>query len=209
MRNYRLLVVEFVRVQQLEPLYKWQLSNLEQLNRYNVKMMFVKSKSSRIRLYGYDETEKWKTGQFKDIRDIFRTIDTMPMSRYDKSKRVNVFYEMCGIPESESTRHCFYDDTHLTCCMLGGNARRYADLSGNPIGTAAAKAFTEYYGFSPSDNTLTPWCTCVGSQVCSFYGKRFSDGTHIKYIMNKNGEMIISTDESKYIRYKHSTPGIS
>ena len=30
---------------------------------------------------------------------------------------------------------------HHTCCMLGPKARKYADNSGNPIGTAAKKAF--------------------------------------------------------------------
>mgnify|MGYP001796593804 CR=1 FL=1 len=29
--------------------------------------------------------------------------------------------------------------THHTCCLLGPEARAYADASGNPIGTAAEK----------------------------------------------------------------------
>jgi len=42
-------------------------------------------------------------------------------------------------------------------------ARKYADASGNPIGTAASQAFQAKYGRAPDENDLTPWCTCFGS----------------------------------------------
>ena len=53
----------------------------------------------------------------------------------------------CGLPQNYSaTGHCFADSTHQTCCMLGPEARRYADDSGNPIGEASVLAFREKYG---------------------------------------------------------------
>ena len=51
---------------------------------------------------------------------------------------------ICGLPmDYNPTSHCFADGTHQTCCMLGPEARKYADESGNPIGSAAKKAFKE------------------------------------------------------------------
>ena len=50
----------------------------------------------------------------------------------------------CGLPENYGpTSHCFADSTHQTCCMLGPEARAYADRSGNPIGKASERAFKE------------------------------------------------------------------
>jgi len=105
------------------------------------------------------------------------------------SSNVNRIHEMlqgtnnyCGIPMTPSTAHCFHDDTHRTCCLLGGKARRYAEQSGNPNGRASEEAFFQRFGFYPDENTLTPWCTCIGSMVCSFYIDKFKDGTHIKYM---------------------------
>jgi hypothetical protein len=206
MRNYRLLIVYFTNTEKLQSIYNWQYKNIQKLNKYNVKIIFIKSETDKIKLYGYDETQKWNQNNFNNLQNIFKIIDTMPMSKYDKNKKINILYEMCGIPESHITQHCFQDNTHLTCCMLGNEARKYAEQSGNPIGSASEQAFYEYYGFFPSPNTLTSWCTCIGSQVCSFYSKKFDDGTHIKFI--HNGKIIISSNEKKYLKYKHSTPGI-
>jgi hypothetical protein len=35
--------------------------------------------------------------------------------------------EKCGLPKYNKTSHCFSDSTHHTCCMLGPEARKYAD----------------------------------------------------------------------------------
>lgn len=125
----------------------------------------------------------------------------------------------CGLPQNYSvTSHCFADSTHQTCCMLGPEARRYADNSGNPIGEASVLAFREKYGRYPKKNELTGWCTCFGSKVCSEYAKKFNDGTHIKFVNNpKNKTKIrskVHSDCEGYFRdkfsiRKHGTPGIN
>ena len=92
--------------------------------------------------------------------------------------------------------------------MLGGEARKYADQSGNPIGKTSEKAFYDYYGFYPDQNTLTPWCTCIGSKVCSFYAKKFNDGTHVKYINSINKGKVLNQNEQNYSTITHLTPGI-
>ena len=66
------------------------------------------------------------------------------------------------------------------------------------------------------NKTLTPWCTCTGSEVCSYYADEFNDGTHIKFINNPNTNEVTynpkSKNEGKYKNkfniYSHRTPGI-
>jgi hypothetical protein len=118
-------------------------------------------------------------------------------------------YYFCGLPRTSSTSHCFQDETHRTCCMLGKEARDYSDKSGNPIGRASIEAFKQFYGFYPTPNTLTPWCTCIGSKVCSFYARKFNDGTHVKFIDRLHGGIILSSNEGKYKTVTHNTPGVS
>ena len=125
----------------------------------------------------------------------------------------------CGLPDNyHQTSHCFADGTHQTCCMLGPEARRYADDSGNPIGEASVLAFRQKYGRYPKKKELTGWCTCFGSKVCSAYAKKFNDGTHIKFVNNpKNKTKIrskVHPDCEGYFRdkfsiRKHGTPGIN
>jgi hypothetical protein len=113
----------------------------------------------------------------------------------------------CGLNNTLETSHCFNDTTHITCCELGEQARRYADSSGNPIGKLSEKVAGKKEG-------LVPWCTCAGSQVCSFYKNKFNDGTKIKFIYNpKTGEIIDNVDNERREFEKtgfreHSTPGI-
>lgn len=108
----------------------------------------------------------------------------------------------CGLPNVHQTSHCFADDTHHTCCMLGAKARQYADRSGNPIGSLSASLQKNKTG-------LTPWCTCTASRVCSYYESKFGkeDGTHIKFINN-----LQTKDEKEGIRQlglrRHLTPGV-
>jgi len=124
----------------------------------------------------------------------------------------------CGLPDTMETSHCFNDATHHTCCLLGNDARKYADGTGNPIG-ALSKSVR-----GNKNMKLVPWCTCTGSKVCSFYSKKFGkkDGTRIKFIgtlkqkkTRKNKNKNKSNNNwnennaiSKLNLMRHSTPGI-
>ena len=128
-------------------------------------------------------------------------------------KNRNTLLQKCGLPNSPETNHCFADGTHHTCCDLGPKARNYADKSGNPIGKAAFKASLKM----PKNNKITkPWCTCTGSEVCSYYAKKFKDGTKIKFINDPTTENIAENVDPKYETYfknkfnimSHRTPGI-
>ena len=88
-------------------------------------------------------------------------------------------------------------------------ARKYSNKSGNPIGKAAESLILnnkEYYN----------WCTCSGSQVCSYYANKFNDGTRIKFMYNPRNRSIYYNVpfqlEKKYTRLFginfHKTPGI-
>ena len=135
----------------------------------------------------------------------------------DKNKRGKLM-EVCGMPQNYNpTSHCFNDSTHHTCCMLGPKARKYADESGNPIGTAAKKAFKHLKKRGATENDLTPWCTCFGSEVCSYYANKFDDGTHIKLINNPNSVDKVAHEPShkcegfyrdKFNVRSHGTPGV-
>lgn len=125
----------------------------------------------------------------------------------------------CGLPNTYETSHCFADSTHQTCCMLGPQARKYANKSGNPIDKPSIRAFTKFNGNPPRPNDLTPWCTCFGSKVCSYYANKFNDGTHIKFLNNNKHKNQILTNIPKkaaceeYARQalninSHNTPGI-
>lgn len=126
------------------------------------------------------------------------------------SSRRNQLMNLCGLPDVTYTSHCFNDNTHQTCCILGPEARKYANSSGNPIGVVAEKA-------NPGKN-LTPWCTCAGSKVCSYYSKKFNDGTHIKFINDEKNQYIYdfeknpNYDEHSIVKnigiISHKTPGI-
>ena len=122
----------------------------------------------------------------------------------------NTIMEICGLPNKSETSHCFNDNTHQTCCVLGPKAREYANNSGNAIGILAEK-------MNPGIK-LTPWCTCAGSQVCSYYAKKFNDGTHIKFMNDQKNKKIYDFEKNlnyneKDLSYKlgiisHKTPGI-
>ena len=134
-----------------------------------------------------------------------------------KNKRAKLM-EVCGMPKNYNpTSHCFNDSTHHTCCMLGPKARKYADESGNPIGKAAKKAFKHLKNKAATDEDLTPWCTCFGSEVCSYYANKFNDGTHIKLINNPNSLDKVAYEPShncegfyrdKFNVKSHGTPGV-
>jgi hypothetical protein len=182
----------------------------EEFNVRNVEIEYIVSTDFKAELYGYDGGLKKTITKMEEIKDFIDEIDNMPMGALEKKDREDFYnndrkqlLEKCGLPDNSETSHCFNDSTHHTCCMLGSKARVYADSSGNPIGTASINAF----GRNPKDGELTPWCTCTGSKVCSYYKNRFNDGTNIKFIANTN---IINEDEGINILNitKHKTPGI-
>jgi hypothetical protein len=176
-----------------------------EFNKRNVDIEYIDGSTFKAELYGYDGELKKTITRIENIKDFITEIDNMPVGSFEKED----FYdrkqllEECGLPDIPETSHCFSDSTHHTCCMLGSQAREYADNSGNPIGTASINAL----GRKPKDGELTPWCTCTGSKVCSYYINSFNDGTNIKFIGNTN---TINEDEgiSKLNIIRHKTPGI-
>ena len=167
------------------------------------------------------------------LKTIIKKIDKMPMGSIEKTIRNKMTggshtrkrsLAKCGLPDIPETQHCFSDTTHHTCCMLGQKAREYADSSGNPIGTLSVKVNDKVNdkvrAMRKSKNNgnkkskrkskkLTPWCTCTGSKVCSYYTNKFGkeDGTHIKFIgtgKNKIEDKAIS----EIGLMKHRTPGV-
>lgn len=132
----------------------------------------------------------------------------------------------CGLPDLPETGHCFADRTHHTCCMLGPKTRQYANSSGNPIGALSVKVQAMRNGNGNSNkntkNTkkisktkkrngnLTPWCTCTGSKVCTYYSTKFGkdNGTHIKFIGTLSNKKNENTAIKKLNLYRHMTSGV-
>jgi len=174
----------------------------------NVDIEYIIKPNFKAELYGYDGNLKKTIYQKEEINNFIKEIDNMPMGRLEKKERDIILnrkqlLEKCGLPDIPETSHCFNDTTHHTCCLLGSEAREYADNSGNPIGTTSINVL----GRTPKDNELVPWCTCTGSKVCSFYKNKFNDGTNIKFIGNTNTENEDEAiNELKITR--HNTPGI-
>lgn len=207
-RTYRLLHVFFRYPSQIRPLHHWFYLNQHVLSRYCIRTVFTHGRAFRMMLYGYDMKMKWSSEKITDLRDIITIVRRMPMADDVLCGRENDGVSLCGLPKTRETSHCFRDETHRTCCLLGGQARRYADRSGNPIGRAAEQAFHDYYGFYPDEKTLTPWCTCIGSEACTFYTNMFQDGTHINYIDTPRHGKIFHGQEKKYKTLAHRTPGV-
>lgn len=141
-------------------------------------------------------------------------------SRILKQQRLK---NRCGLPKSSDyvvTNHCFADGTHHTCCMLGPKAREGSDATGNPIGSASVRAYSKKNpGKSITKDTLTPWCTCSGSNVCAYYANKYNDGTYVAFVNNPNAVEGIQIAEGAppecepYFRDKfniipHGTPGV-
>ena len=183
----------------------------------------------RLELYGYDGTLKYKTKNISSrsklitaLKTCIARIDKMPMGVIETRMRTRKhLLDKCGLPDVPQTSHCFADSTHHTCCMLGPKSREYADSSGNPIGSASIRV-QEIRNRNNRNNKksktnknktkksgLTPWCTCTGSKVCSYYTSKFGkeDGTHITFIGTSK-----SKNENKAILEmglsRHETPGI-
>lgn len=205
MRQYRLLEIRFSDLAQLFPVHEWQLSHEDVLTRHCIQIVYAQSATFEMRLYGFDESLKWSSRKVSDMNNLDQVCSQMAMPcLFKRPSSANP----CGLAVRPSTSHCFNDDTHRTCCLLGPRARRYADASGNPIGRASEQAFYETFGFWPDEKMLTPWCTCIGSDVCTFYANKFGDGTHIKYIDSQEYGRVLERDESKYKTRSHRTPGV-
>lgn len=141
----------------------------------------------------------------------------MPINKQNNkqnNKRKNLL-KKCGLPDVMETSHCFADTTHHTCCMLGKNTREYANSTGNPIGSLSVKVQKmknlKHSKKTLKNNNLTPWCSCTGSKVCTYYTNKFgkNNKTHIKFISNFNKN---NKNENKAISklniFRHKTPGI-
>ena len=159
-----------------------------------IKINTNTNKNSYIELYGYDNELKYtkknissNTKLINILINILKLIDTMPMGKLEhqlRKKRTRKYLlKKCGLPDIPETQHCFSDTTHHTCCMLGNNTRKYADSTGNSIGSLSVKVQKNTKHNEKHNKKLYPWCSCTGSKVCSYYTNRFGskDGTHIKF----------------------------
>ena len=82
----------------------------------------------------------------------------------------------CGLPINYNrVNHCL--TFYITLILLGPEARKYADNSGNPIGSASKDAFLHNYGRHTTDNDLTYGVHAL-SLVCDHYANMFNDGTN-------------------------------
>lgn len=225
-KNYRVLIVEFIDLVELQQFYKHEFSLKNEFLRYNIRINYRLSSRNKIILVDYDGTNIYITDRFtyNGINKIFSILSSRNKIKTNINKN-NKYHLLCNLPHvKEKTEHCFNDSTHHTCCLLGRRARNYSNFSGNSIGKISEQMFEQYYGRPPLKNDLTPWCTCIGSKVCNYYSNLFNnnankknkDGTHIKFI-NNNGTIIHNLVnkpgcESNIVNdnnfFKHSTPGI-
>ncbi len=216
MKDYRILIVEFTNLNILQKFYNIEFSLHQKFINRNIRINYKKSSINQITLIGFDGNIKYYTNKFTitEINRIFQLIDKMPM-RLSNNYIYNKYNMLCGLPNEQQVNHCFNDATHQTCCLLGYKARKYSDDSGNPIGKVSEDMFKQQFDRLPDNNDLTPWCTCIGSQVCSYYADKFNDGTHIKFINNKGTIIynLLSECEKniveKYKFFKHMTPGVN
>ena len=183
--------------EQLKMIKKLFKKYKEQINSRNIKLKYIVHTEFIGKLYGNDKKLKKTINNPSELFYFFNITDNMQTREQ--------LLEKCGLPNYNKTSHCFSDSTHHTCCMLGPEARKYADKSGNPIGIASEDAFYLRYGKKPDD--LAPWCTCSGSKVCSYYSDKFKDGTHIKFI----GSLTTKNEDDGIAKLgirKHMTPGV-
>ena len=111
-----------------------------------------------------EESQYWRTDHVLRLpRKQLKTKHHVMLNTRQESFRKACFGDSY---DDASVQHSFgVDRTHNLCCKLGEYAKAYADKSGNPIGDAARQI--------GSDN----WSTCMGSNVCTYYAKKFDDGT--------------------------------
>lgn len=165
------------------------------------------------------------TTSFSDEREtpIAANAESIDMEMNNKQKAA-FFREMCfgaHVGEhNEKVQHAFADPTHGMCCLLGPKSRAYADNSGNPIGTASEEV-AQTAPTEVADSAMTSWSSCMGSNVCSYYGKRFGDA-YPKFAVSPDKKKmwipthgtIVSPECEKFLQEdvfkgtSHLTPGI-
>jgi hypothetical protein len=138
----------FNNVDQLYPIHDWEWENKSIINSYSIKIIYILSKKFFIKI---DEIEFQYMNEFNNYF----------LEKFKERKKFNSL-SFCGLPNINSTSHCFNDQTHRTCCLLGKKAREYSNNTGNPIGKASEEAFYIQNGFKPDEYMLTPWCSCIG-----------------------------------------------
>lgn len=216
---YIKVVVTFKHFNFLHKFYKEEYKHRDIFNQYDIRIQYKTDTINRIRVYDtskrliIDKKEKDINNYF--FTELKKTLQIILIVKTQKRRKPNI---LCQLPNHENVSHCFKDSTHQTCCMLGYQARQYADRTGNPIGALSEKMFQHYFNENPTQSHLTPWCTCIGSQVCTFYKNKFNDGTHIKFVNHKTENIQIynsnhnNIQEDKLIEpmnyIYHKTPGI-
>ena len=211
-----ILIVNFNSSNFLKQFYFYQFKYQNEIHRNNIRINLKFNKSKNNLVLNYNKKKLYTTKILDD--SIFNEIIKISKKYFNSTnKNISTPRSICGIPDSDmSTSHCFNDLTHQTCCLLGGEARKYSMKSGNPIGKLSEDIFKKYFGRKPTKNDLTPWCTCVGSKVCSYYASKFNDGTHIKFINSHNNNYLIydfdTSCEPKLLKKlgypSHLTPGV-
>tara|TARA_B100000963_G_C22542162_1_gene632688 strand:- start:152 stop:856 length:705 start_codon:yes stop_codon:yes gene_type:complete len=211
-----ILIVNFNSSNFLKQFYYFQFKYQIEINKSNIRINFKFNKSKNNLILNYNK-KKIFTTKILDDNILKQLISIAKKYNTQSNKNKSTLRSMCGIPDGDtSTNHCFNDMTHQTCCLLGGEARKYSMKSGNPIGKLSEDIFKKYFNRKPTKNDLTPWCTCVGSKVCSYYASKFNDGTHIKFINSHNNNYLIYDFDTaceknllKNLGYpSHLTPGV-
>ena len=137
--------------EQLKMIKKILKKYREQIISKNIKIKYILDDEFIGKLYVNDKKLKKTIYNPSELAYFFNIPDNMQTREQ--------LLEKCGLPNYNKTSHCFSDSTHHTCCMLGPEARKYADNSGNPIGIASEDAF--YLRYGKKTDELTPWCTCM------------------------------------------------
>lgn len=214
---YIKVVVTFKHFNFLYKFYKEEYRHRDILDRYDIRIQYKTDTINRIRVYDTSNKLIMNKPQVDPyfFTELEKTLQILLIVKTQKRQKPNL---LCQLSNHESVSHCFKDSTHQTCCMLGYQARRYADRTGNPIGVLSEKIFQDYFNEKPTKSHLTPWCTCIGSQVCTFYKNKFDDGTHIKFVHHKTKNIqIYNSSRNKIQENKlidrmgyiyHNTPGI-
>ena len=214
MSDFFVIILQFNSLKNLEKFYQLEFNNLNTILKNDIRIIYRTSKINKLSLYNSSKKlinyiDTINTKKFMEILRLIKTINNKFINKNDIKK-------ICHLPNNYSSSHCFKDSTHQTCCLLGYKARKYSNETGNPIGKASENLFKIYFGRKPLKNDLTPWCTCIGSGVCSYYAQKFNDNTHIKFINSKKDKFIIYNIEN-YCESKianefnyilHNTPGI-
>lgn len=216
MNNLLILIVYFNSSLFLKRFYSLQFQFQKEIHKHDIRINFRYTKSKNKLLLKYNNKKVFSSDTLDN--NVFSTIISLSKKYIPNViNKVSSLRSICGIPDNDmSTSHCFNDSTHQTCCLLGGEARKYSMKSGNPIGKLSEDVFKKYFNRKPTKNDLTPWCTCVGSKVCSYYASIFNDGTHIKFINAHDNNYLIYDFDTACEQYlltdlgytSHLTPGV-